>query len=113
MGFFSFVSKAWDGLKSLPSTAWDSVKNGASDAWSTVKHAAGSVTDLVKLGAKAIGKAAPIVYHKSQLAKDVAKTLYNDAKDLVHQPFQVLSNPLTMAAVGIGGIAVIYGLNKF
>jgi len=24
-----------------------------------------------------------------------------------------LSNPLTMAAVGIGGIAVIYGLTKF
>jgi len=61
-------------------------------------------------GAKAIGKAAPIVYHK---AEDVAKTLYNDAKDLVHQPFQVLSNPLTMAAVGIGGIAVIYNLTKF
>jgi len=110
MGFFSFVSKAWDGLTSLPSKAWDSVKNGASDAWSTVKHAAGSVTNLVKSGAKVIGKAAPIVYHK---AKDVAKTLYNDAKALVHQPFQVLSNPLTMAAVGIGGIAVIYGLTKF
>jgi len=45
-----------------------------------------------------IGKAAPIVYHK---AKDITKTLYNDAKDLMHQPFQVLSNPLTMAAVGI------------
>jgi len=110
MGFFSFVSKAWDGLKSLPSKAWDSVKNGASDAWLTVKHAAGSVTDLVKSGAKAIAKAEPIVYHK---AEDVAKTLYNDAKDLMHQPFQVLSNPLTMAAVGIGGIAVIYGLTKF
>jgi len=41
------------------------------------------------------------------------KTLYNDTKDLLHQPFQVLSNPLTMAAVGIGGIAVIYGLTKF
>jgi len=53
MGFFSFVSKAWDGLKSLPSKVWDSVKNGASD-----------VTNLVKLGAKAIGKAVPIVYHK-------------------------------------------------
>jgi hypothetical protein len=87
MGFFSFVSKAWDGLKLLP-----------------------SVTDLVKSGTKAIGKAAPIVYHK---AEDVAKTLYNDAKDLMHQPFQVLSNPLTMAGVGIGGIAVIYGLTKF
>jgi len=72
MGFFSFVSSAWDSLKSLPSKAWDTVKNGASDAWSTVKHAAGSVTKLVKLGAKAIGKAAPIVYHK---AEDVAKTL--------------------------------------
>jgi len=67
------------------------------------------VTDLVKSGAKAIGKAVPIVYHK---AKDVAKTLYNDAKDIVHQPFQVLSNPLTMTAVGIGGIAVIYVLTK-
>jgi len=112
MGFFSFVSKAWDGLKSLPSKEWDTVKNGASDtdAWSTVKHAAGSVTDLVKSGAKAIGKAAPIVYHK---AEDVAKTLYNDAKDLVHQPFQVLSNLLIMASVGIGGIAVIYSLTKF
>jgi len=109
MGFFSFVSKAWDSLKSLPSKAWDTVKNGSSDVWSTVKHAAGSVTDLVKLGAKAIGKAVPIVYHK---AEDVAKTLYN-AKDLVHQPFQVLSNPLTMVAVGMGGIAVIYGLTKF
>jgi len=76
MGFFSFISKAWDGIKSLPSKAWDTVKNGASDAWSTVKHAAGSVTDLVKSGAKAIGKEAPIVYHK---AEDVAKTLYNDA----------------------------------
>jgi len=85
-------------------------ENGASDTWSTVKHAAGSVTNLVKSGAKAIGKAAPIVYHK---AEDVAKTLYNNTKDLVHQPFQVLSNPLTMAAVGIGGIAVIYGLTKF
>jgi len=52
------------------------VKNGASDVWSTVKHVAGSVSDLIKSGAKAIGKAAPIVYHK---AKDVAKTLYNDA----------------------------------
>jgi len=61
------------------------------------------------LGAKAIGKAALIVYHK---AEDITKTLYNDAKDLVHQPFQVLSNPLTMAAVGIGGIAVIYCLTK-
>jgi len=86
------------------------VKNGASDAWSTVKHVATSVTDLVKSAAKAIGKATPIVYHK---AEDMAKTLYNDAKDLVHQQFQVLSNPLTMAAVGIGGIAVIYGLTKF
>jgi len=75
-----------------------------SDAWSTVKHAAGNVSDVIKSGAKAIGKAEPIVYHK---AKDVAKTLYNDAKDLAHQPFQVLSNPLTRAAVGIGGIAVI------
>jgi len=74
MGFFSFVSKAWDSLKSLPSKAWDTIKNGASDAWSTVKHAAGSVSELVKSGAKAIGKAAPIVYHK---AKDVAKTLHN------------------------------------
>jgi len=110
MGFFSFISKAWDRLKSLPSKAWDTVKNGASDAWSTVKHAAGSVTKLVKSGAKVIGKAAPIVYHK---AEDVPKTLYNNAKDLVHQPFQVLSNPLTMATVGIGGIAVIYGLTKF
>jgi len=110
MGFFSFVSKAWDGLKLLPSKAWDTVKNGASDAWLTVKHAAGSVTDLVKLGAKVIGKAVPIVYHR---AEDIAKTLYNDAKDLVHHPFQVLSNPLTMAAVGIGGIAVIYSLTKF
>jgi len=51
-----------------------------------------------------------LVYHK---AKDVAKTLYNDAKDLMHQPFQLLSSPLTMAAVGISGIAVIYGLTKF
>jgi len=110
MGFFSFVSKAWDGIKSLPSKAWDTVKNGASDAWSTVKHAAGSVTNLVKSGAKAMIKAAPIIYHK---AEDVTKTLYNDAKDLVHQPFQVLSNPLTMAVVGIGGIALIYGLTKF
>jgi len=110
MGFFSFVSKAWDGLKSLPSKAWDTVKNGASDAWSTVRHVAGSVTDLVKLGAKAIGKAALIVYHK---AEDITKTLYNDAKDLVHQPFKVLSNPLMMVAVGIGGIAVIYSLTKF
>jgi len=110
MGFFSFISKAWDSLKSLPSKAWDTVKNGASDMWLTVKHAAGSVTDLVKLGAKAIGKAVPIVYHK---AEDVTKTLYNDTKELVHQPFQVLSNPLTMAAVDIGGIAVIYGLTKF
>jgi len=108
MGFFSFVSKAWDGLKSLPSKAWDTVKNGASDAWSTVKHAAGSVSDVLKSGAKAIVKAVPIVYYK---AEDVAKTLYNDAKDLLHQP--VLSNPLTMAAVGISGIAVIYGLTKF
>jgi len=102
MGFFSFVSKAWDGLKWLPSKAWDTVKNGASDVWSTVKHAARSVTNLFKSGAKAIGKAAPIAYHK---AKDVAKTQNNNAKDLVHQSFQVLSNPLTMAAVGIGGIA--------
>jgi len=45
-------------------------------------------------------------------AEDITKTLYNDTKDLVHQPFQVLSNPLTMAPVGIGGIAVIYGLTK-
>jgi len=110
MGFFSFVSHAWDGLKLLPSWAWDTVKNGVSDTWSTVKHAATSVTDLVKSGAKAIGKATPVIYHK---AEDVAKTLYNDAKDLVHQPFQVLSNPLTMAAVGIGGIATIYALTKF
>jgi len=110
MGFFSFVSKAWDSIKSLPSKAWDSVKNEASDVWLTVKHVAGSLTDLVKSGAKVIGKAAPIVYHK---AEDVAKTLYNNTKDLVHQPFQVLSNPLTMAVVGIGGIAVIYSLTKF
>jgi len=110
MVFFSFVSKAWDGLMSLPSKAWDTVKNGASDAWSTVKHAAGSVSDLVKSGAKAIGKAAPIIYHK---AEDITKTLYNDTKDLMYQPFQVLSNPLTMVAVGIGGIAVIYALTKF
>jgi len=68
------------------------------------------VSDLVKSGARAIGKAAPIVYHK---AKDVANTLYNDTKDLGHQPFQVLSNLLTMATVGIGGIAVIYALTKF
>jgi len=67
MGFFSFFSKAWDGLKSLPSKAWDSVKNGASDVWLTVKHVAGSVTNLVKSGAKAIGKAAPIVYHKARM----------------------------------------------
>jgi len=86
------------------------VKNGASDAWLTVKHVAGRVSNLVKSGSKAIGKAAPIVYYK---AKDVAKTLYNDAKDLVHQPLQVLSDLLTMAAVGIGGIAVIYALTKF
>jgi len=90
--------------------AWDTVKNGASDAWSTFKHAAGSVSDLVKSGAKAIGKAAPIVYHK---AEDITKTLYNEAKDLMHQPSQVLSNPLTMTTVGIGGIAVIYDLTKF
>jgi len=109
MGFFSFISKAWDSLKSLPSKAWDTVKNGASDAWSTVKHAAGSVSDVIKSGAKVVVKAVPIVYHK---AEDVAKTLYNDTKDLMHQMFQVLSNPLTMAAVGIGGIAVIYGLTK-
>jgi phage-related protein len=79
MGFFSFVSKAWDGLKSLPSKAWDAVKNGASDAWSTVKHAAGSVSDVLKSGAKAVVKAVPIVYCK---AKNVAKTLYNDAMTL-------------------------------
>jgi len=71
---------------------------------------AGSVSDIVKSGAKAISKAAPIAYHK---AEDVAQTLYNEAKDLMHQPFQVLSNLLTMAAVGIGGIAVIYALTKF
>jgi hypothetical protein len=110
MGFFSFISKAWDGLNLLPSKAWDMVKNGASDAWPTVKHAAGGVFDLTKSGAKAIGKAAPIVYHK---AEDITKTLYNDTKELMHQPFQVLSNPLTVAAVGISGFAVIYALAKF
>jgi len=81
MGFFNFVSKAWDGLKSLPSKAWDTAKNGVSEAWSTVKHAAGGVFDLAKSGAKAIGKAAPIVYHK---AEDITKTLYNDAS--IKQP---------------------------
>ena len=110
MGFFSFVNKAWEGIKSLPSKAWSTVKNGASDAWLTVKHAASSVTDVVKSGAKAIGKAVPVVAHK---VEDITKTLYNDAKDLAHQPFQVLSNPITMIAVGIGGVAVIYGLSKF
>jgi len=72
MGFFSFISKAWDSLNLLPSKAWNMVKNRASDVWSTVKHVAGSVSDLVKSGAKAIAKAALIVYHK---AKDMAKTL--------------------------------------
>jgi len=33
---------------------------------STVKHAAGGVFDLAKSGAKAIGKAAPIIYHKAE-----------------------------------------------
>jgi len=69
----------------------------------------GRVSDAIKSGAKAVVKAAPIVYHK---AEDVTKALYNNAKNLVHQLFQVLSNPVTMAAVGIGGIGVIYGLNK-
>jgi len=58
------------------------------------------VSDLIKSGAKAIGKAAPVIYDK---AEDVAKTLYNNAKDISHQKFQVLSNPLTIAAMGIGG----------
>jgi hypothetical protein len=49
------------------------------------------------------------MYHK---VEDVAQTIYNDANNIAHQPFQVLSNPLTMAAMGIGGIAVIYGLTK-
>jgi hypothetical protein len=87
------------------------------DKWKTIESAllnagmAGAgAWGYVALMDKAVVKAAPIVYHK---AEDVAKTLYNDAKDLVHQPFQVLSNPLTMAAVGIGGITVIYGLTKF
>jgi len=99
MGFFSFISKAWDGLKSLPSKAWDTVKNGA-DVWSTVNHAAGSVSDAIKSGAKAVVKAAPIVYHK---AKDVAKILCNNAKDLMHKPFQVLSNPLTVSPITYPG----------
>jgi len=75
MGFFSFINKAWDGLKLLPSKAWDTVKNGECDAWLTVKHAAGSVSDVVKSGAKAVVKAVPTVYHK---AKDITKTLNNN-----------------------------------
>jgi len=54
------------------------LKNGASNAWSMVKH---GKTDLVKLGAKAVGKAVPVIYYK---AKHVAKKLYNDAKHLAH-----------------------------
>jgi len=41
---------------------------------------------------------------------DVVTTVYKDAKGLASKPFEVLSNPFTMIAVGIAGIAGIAGI---
>jgi len=57
--------------------------------------------NLVDVGKQVVGK-----------ASDVVTTVYSDAKGLASKPFEVLSNPFTMIAVGIAGIAGIMIITK-
>lgn len=109
MGFLDWVGNAWDGVKSTASKAWSSVKNGATQVWDGIKNGASTVAKTVIAGGKAIAKGIPKVINKGE---DIAKTIYNDAKDFANKPFQLLSNPITMITLGIGGIAAIMLLSK-
>jgi len=59
------------------------------------------LTQLEELGKQAVGK-----------ASDVMTTVYKDAKKLASKPFEVLSNPLTMIAISIAGVASIMVLTR-
>jgi len=75
------------------------IKSWASNT--SVDFARKAGDNLVNVGKQVVGK-----------ASDVVTTVYADTKGLASKPFEVLSNPFTMVAVGIVGIAGIMILTK-
>jgi hypothetical protein len=104
MGFFDSI---FHHVGDVVSTVSHAISGGVSKAIGLVQHA--KVVDfarkagdnLVDVGKQVVGK-----------ASDVVTTVYSDAKGLASKPFEVLSNPFTMIAVGIAGIAGIMILTK-
>jgi len=106
MGFFDSI---FHHVGDVVSTISHAILGGVSKAVGLVQHAIPKVVDfarkagdnLVDVGKQVVGK-----------ASDVVTTVYSDAKGLASKPFEVLSNPFTMIAVGIAGIAGIMILTK-
>jgi len=106
MGFFDSI---FHNVGNVVSTISHAILGGVSKAVGLVQHAIPKVVDfarkasdnLVNVGKQVVGK-----------ASDVVTTVYTDAKGLASKPFEVLSNPFTMIAIGIVGIAGIMILTK-
>jgi len=107
MGFFDSIFHHVGDVVSMIS---HTISGGVSKAVGLVQHSIPKVVDfarkardnLVDVGKQIVGK-----------VSDVVTTVYSDAKGLASKPFEVLSNPFTMIAVGIAGIASIMILTKF
>jgi len=106
MGFFDSI---FHHVGDVVSTVSHAISGGVGKVVGLVQHAIPKVVDfarkagdnLVDIGKQVIGK-----------ASDVVNTVYSDAKGLALKPFEVLSNPFTMIAVSIAGIASIMILTK-
>jgi len=106
MGFFDSI---FHNVGNVISTISHAILGGVSKAVDLVQHAIPKVVDfarkasdnLVNVGKQVVGK-----------ASDVVTTVYADTKGLASKPFEVLSNPFTMIAIGIAGIASIMILTK-
>jgi len=105
MGFFDSL---FHHVGDVVSTISHAISGGVSKVVGLVQHAIPKVVfarrasdNLVDVGKQIVGK-----------ASDVVTTVYSDAKGLASKPFEVLSNPFTMIAVGIAGIAGIMILTK-
>jgi len=106
MGFFDSI---FHNIGNVVSTISHEILGGVSKAVGLVQHAIPKVVDLarkasdnlVNIGKQVVGK-----------ASDVLTTVYADAKGLASTPFEVPSNPFTMIAIGIAGIASIMILKK-
>jgi len=101
MGFFDSI---FHHVGNVVSTISHAILGGVSKAVGLVQHAIPKVVDFAR-------KAGDNLVDVGK-ASDVVTTVYSDAKGLASKPFEVLSNPFTMIAFGIAGIAGIMILTK-